>query len=146
MNAPQYGQQPYGQPYYGQPCDGIAITAHYSFLAWLYATVTPRIFVNGYEVAGRGWGRTVVPAAAGQYHVHVYTPYWLPGRVGPADYTVTVNPGQLIELEYKAPVFTFSRGSLGPPPQSYNGIAVMVVVAIVSALVFITLAALLLTT
>jgi hypothetical protein len=57
-----------------------------------------------------------------------------------------VNPGQWVELEYKAPLFTFSRGSLGPPPQSYNGIGVMIAITVVSALFVLTLAALLLTT
>jgi hypothetical protein len=146
MNAPQYGQQPYGQPYYGEPREGIAITTQYSALAWLYAAITPKILLNGYDVPIRGWGRSVLPAAPGQYHVPVHIPYWLPSRAGPADYTVVVNPGQWVELEYKAPLFTFSRGSLGPPPQSYNGIGVMVAITVVSALFVLTLAALLLTT
>ncbi|MGX9791383.1 hypothetical protein [Mycobacterium sp. MMS18-G62] len=146
MNAPQYGQQPYGQPYYGQPREGIAITTQYSVLAWLYAAITPKIFLNGHDVPIRGWGRTVLPLAPGQYHVHVYIPYWLPSRAGTADYTAVVNPGQWVELDYKAPLITFSRGSLGPPPQSYNGIGVMVAIAVVSALFVLALAVLLLTT
>jgi hypothetical protein len=52
----------------------------------------------------------------------VYLPYWLPSRAGRANYTVAVAPGQLVELEYKAALFTFSRGSLGPPPQRYTGL------------------------
>lgn len=146
MNAPRYGQRPYGQPYYGQPREGIAITSHYSVLAWLYAAVTPKVLLNGHEVPIRGWGRSVLPVAPGQYHVHVYTPYWLPSHAGPADYTVEVNTGQWVELEYKAPLFTFSRGSLGPPPQSYNGIGVMVAVAVLSALVIFLAAVLLIAT
>jgi hypothetical protein len=74
------------------------------------------------EMPAWGWGRAVYPAPPGQYHLHVYLPYWLPSRAGPADYTVAVAPGQLVELEYKAPLFTFSRGSLGPPPQRYTGL------------------------
>jgi hypothetical protein len=77
--------------------------------------------------------------APGQYHVHVHTPYLFPSRVGPADYTAVVNPGQFIELEYKAPLFTFSRGSLGPPPQRYNGIGVQI--AMIAVLVAIILLA-----
>jgi hypothetical protein len=137
MNAPQYGQ-----PYYGQPCEGIAITTQYSVLAWLYAAITPKIFLNGYDVPIRGWGRTALPAAPGQYHVHVYIPYWIPSRAGTADYTVVVNPGQWVELGYKAPLFTFSRGSLGPPPQSYNGIGAMIAISVAAALLVVVAAAL----
>jgi hypothetical protein len=71
----------------------------------------------------------------GYYHVHVHTPFFLPSRVGPADYTVGVGPGQWVELEYKAPVWTFSPGSLGPPPQTYNGQAAMVIVTVVALVV-----------
>ena len=116
MTAPQYGYQPYPAPR-----EGIAITTQFSFLTWLYAMLKPKIFLNGYEMPVGGWGRAVYPAQPGQYHVHVYLPYWLPSRAGPADYTVAVAPGQFVELEYKAPLFTFSRGALGPPPQRYPG-------------------------
>ena len=87
-----------------------------------------------------------IAGGAGRYHVHVYTPYWLPTRVGPADYAVVVNPGQLVELEYKAPLFTFSRGSLGPPPQSYNGIGATIAIAVAATVMVIVVATLLLAT
>ena len=141
MAAPQYGHLPHWhgqQPSYQQPREGIAITTRYSAFAWVYALVKPKIYLNGYEIPSWGWGRNVLPAAPGQYHLHVYTAYWFPTRMGPADYTVAVNPGQLVELEYKAPVFTFSRGSLGPPPQSYNGRAVAI--AILAATVLLMMA------
>jgi hypothetical protein len=131
---PQYPQQPqYWQ--YQQPREGIAVTTGYSPLAWAFAMVKPKIVVNGAEMPTSGWGRTVVPAPPGQYHVHVHTPYFLPSRVGPADISVNVAPGHLVELEYKAPVWTFSAGSLGPPPQSYNGQTAMIVVTIVALVV-----------
>jgi len=57
-------------------------------------------------------------------------------RAGPADYTGSVAPGQLVELEYKAPLFTFSRGSLGPPPQRYTGVAATIAV-LVALLIFL---------
>jgi hypothetical protein len=131
MTAPQ----PYA-PQYGPPPSGIAITTKYSFLAWLYAVVKPKIYLNGYEVPVMGWGRTFLPTAPGQYHVHVYTPYWFPSRVGPADYSVVVHPGHLVELEYKAPVFTFVRGSLGPPPQRYNGMGATIALVAIVVLMF----------
>lgn len=140
-NQPQHPQQPhYAQPQYGQqypqqPREGIAVTTAYSPLTWMFALVKPKVIVNGYEVPSVGWGRTVVPTPPGQYHVHVHTPYFVPSRVGPADYTVMVAPGQWVELEYKAPAWTFSAGSLGPPPQTVNGQTVVVVVTVVALVV-----------
>jgi hypothetical protein len=73
--------------------------------------------------------------------VHVHTPYFFPQRVGPADYAAIVYPGQFIELEYKAPLFTCSRGSLGPPPQRYNGMAVIIGVMAAAVLLIFAMAA-----
>jgi hypothetical protein len=129
--------QAYGQPQYGPPPQGIALTTQYFALSWLFATVKPKVFVNGYEIPVWGWGRTVVPLAPGQYHFHVYTPYFFPTRVGPADLTVTVHPGHFIELEYRTPLWSFSSGSLGSPPQRYNGILPIVAVSAVALLVVV---------
>jgi hypothetical protein len=86
--------------------------------------------------AGLGLGSRRLSGAAREYHLHAYLPYWLPSRAGPADNTVAVVPGQLVELEYKAPLFTFSRGSLGPPPQRYTGVAATIAV-VVALLIFL---------
>jgi hypothetical protein len=45
MSAPQHGPQPYYAPR-----EGIAVTSQYFVLSWLFATVKPKIFVNGYEM------------------------------------------------------------------------------------------------
>jgi hypothetical protein len=133
---PQYPQQPQYVPQYpARPREGIAVTTRYSPLTWMFALFKPKVMVNGHEIPAVGWGRTVVPTPPGQYHVHVHTPYFVPSRVGPADYTVAVAPGQLVELEYKAPAWTFSPGSLGPPPQTVNGQTAILIVTIVSLVV-----------
>ncbi|MDT5390464.1 MAG: hypothetical protein QOE04_4105, partial [Mycobacterium sp.] len=99
----QYGQPP-AQQQYSQPSEGIAVTTHFFPLAWLFFFIKPKIFVDGHESPPAAWGRTVLPARPGQHQVHVYTPYFLPSRVGPADVTADVRPGQVTELEYKAPL------------------------------------------
>src|SRR5258708_4824162 len=68
------------------------------------------------------WGRNVIPVTPGQHHVHVHTPYFLPSIVGSTDLMVMAAPGQSVELEYKCPLVVWSGGSLGPPPQKYNGV------------------------
>ena len=60
MNAPRYGYQPYQAPR-----EGIAITTRFSPLMWLLATVTPKIFVNGYQMPVAGWGQVVFPLTPG---------------------------------------------------------------------------------
>jgi hypothetical protein len=125
--APQQ-LQPHGIPY-GQPGEGIAVNTQFFPLAWLLFFFKPKIAVDGQEMPVAGWGRTVVPARPGQHHVHVYVPYFLPLRLGPADGTADVHPGQVAELEYKAPLWSFSAGSLGVGPQKYNGVGITIAVA-----------------
>jgi len=118
MTAPEYGRR----SYYAPP-EGIAITAKYNrAFGGFFDFFKPRIFVDGVEAPVQGWGRTAVPATAGRHEVHVHTKYFLPSKTGPANYTVDVPPEEYVELEYRAPIFTFSHGSLGPPPQRYNGV------------------------
>ncbi len=103
----------------------IAVTTKFFPLSFIFLLVKPVIEVNGYPVPQAGWGRTVIPVAPGQHQVHVHTPYFLPARVGPADLVVPLGPGQTAELEYRAPAWVFAKGSLGPPPQQYNGLWVL---------------------
>ena len=129
--------QPQPEPAGGQP-PAIAVTTKFLWLSWFFLFIKPKIFVNGHEVAA-SWGRNVIPMPPGQHQLHVYVPYFLPPKVGPADLSVPVQAGAPpVELEYRAPVWAFSRGSLGPPPQQYNGliptIAVMVGVILVICL------------
>ena len=102
------------------PGSAIALTTRFWPLAFFFFFVKPYVTVDGHLVPAN-WGRLIVPVPPGQHHVHVHTPYFLPPRIGPADLAVTVAPGQTLELEYKSPLMNFSPGSLGPPPQKYNG-------------------------
>jgi hypothetical protein len=110
------------------PAGAIAVTTEFFPLAFMMALITPKILIDGYAVPVAGWGRTVVPVHPGQHRVHVHVPYWLPSQIGPADTLVDVYPGHLVELEYKAPVWGYSPGSLGSGPQSYNGVGITLAV------------------
>ncbi len=128
----QGGQWPAGPP----GGAAIAVTAKYFWLGFFLALFKPVITIDGYRVAG-GWGRAVVPVAPGQHLVHAHVPYFLPPEMGPADLPVTVQPGQTLELEYRAPLMAFVRGSLGSPPQRYNGAGFTVaILGVVLLLVF----------
>lgn len=109
-------------------------------LAWLLFFFKPKIAVDGQEMPVSGWGRTHLPAGAGQHHVHVHVPYFLPSKLGQADATADVRPGQVAELEYKAPLWAFSAGSLGVGPQKYNGVGItLALVAIPFILLFLVI-------
>ncbi|MFC7549432.1 hypothetical protein [Plantactinospora sp. GCM10030261] len=109
------------------------MTARYSPLTFLLGLFKPHLAVNGHAVPA-GWSRTVVPVSPGQHHVHVHVPYLLPPRIGVAETTVPVHPGQTVELEYRAPMIAFIGGSLGPPPQKYRGMAATIVLLAISLL------------
>jgi hypothetical protein len=131
--------QPYGAPY-GQPGEGIAVDTQFFPLAWLLFFFKPKIAVDGQETTVLAWGRTVLPARPGRHHVHVHVPYFLPSKLGPADATADVRPGQVAELEYKAPMWAFSPGSLGVGPQKYNGVGITIAIALIPiALIFVVI-------
>jgi hypothetical protein len=79
--------------------------------------------------------RTAIQLPPGQYHVHVHVPYLIPTKIGNADLAVNVGGGRPIELEYRAPMFMFSPGSLGTPPQKYNGVLPTVLLMVVPLVV-----------
>ncbi len=143
-SAPQYRQPPQyagHQPSpYGQPAEGITINTQFFPLAWMLFFVKPKISLDGQEMPAAGWGRTHLPARPGQHHVHVYVPYFLPPKLGPAGATVDVRPGQAAEIEYKAPMWAFSAGSLGVGPQKYNGVGItLAIVAIPFVVLFLVI-------
>jgi hypothetical protein len=129
---PGHGQQPgYGGP--PQSGSAIALTTKFLPLAFFFYLVKPNIAVDGNPVQAN-WGRVVVPVRPGDHRLDVYTPYFLPPKVGQADLVVNVPPGQTVELEYRAPLIAFSRGSLGAPPQRYNGMWFLIVMLVILVL------------
>ncbi|GLY97423.1 hypothetical protein [Actinoplanes sp. NBRC 103695] len=113
-----------------QPTGAIAVTARYWWMSFLLGLFKPLLAINGHPVQA-AWGRTVVPMPPGQHHVHMHIPYLLPSRIGNADTVVTVHPGQVVELEYRAPAIAWLDGAIGAPPQNHNGkTAAIVLVAL----------------
>lgn len=132
-----YEQQPPNvqQPAFPPPPDSaagsaIAVTLKYHPLAFLLGLFKPQTQLNGH-LAANAWGRHVLAVPPGQYHLHIHVPYLLPPQLGPADLPVNVYPGQTVELEYRAPMIAFSKGALGPPPQKYPGMPVMIALMVV---------------
>jgi len=123
-----YDQQ---QPPPWQPgATAIAVTTRYLWMTFLLAFFKPYLAVNGQRVPA-GWGRTVVPVPPGQHHVHVHVPYLLPPRIGTAETVVPVHPGQVVEVEYRAPAIAFLDGTIGPPPQKHRGMPAAIALVVV---------------
>lgn len=118
----------------------IAITTRYHWLTFVLALFKPQLAVNGHQVLST-WGRTVVPVPPGQHHVHAHVPYLIPSRIGNADTMVTVHPGQVVELEYRAPIIGWLDGSLGPAPQRWRGMAAGVAVSVIPLVVLLCVCA-----
>jgi hypothetical protein len=114
--APQGAQTPGGQAQ-------LVLDLKYFPLNFIFALFKPKVAINGHEFPAR-WGRNAIPMPAGHHHVHVHVPYILPPQIGPADLQVPLQQGQSVELEYRAPVFAFSRGAMGPGPQPWNGMGI----------------------
>lgn len=127
---PPPGQQGYqGYPRQGGQLHGgqaqLVLDLKYFPLAFIFALFKPKVAINGHEIPAQ-WGRNAIPLPAGQYHVHVHVPYFLPPQVGPADLQVPLQQGQSVELEYRTPMFAFSRGAMGPGPQPWNGMGITI--------------------
>ncbi|GGN70330.1 hypothetical protein GCM10010112_36740 [Actinoplanes lobatus] len=121
------------------------IDLRYPPSAFLYAALSPKIFVDGVEQPGTGWGKRPVGMAPGPHRVEVYVPYFLPPRTGRATLDLTV-PEVGVALEYMAPTVTFAKGQLGAPGQQKSSgfRGVMALNVIVVAVVAIALIAALL--
>jgi len=128
---PQPRWSPTPPPGYVPPgATAIAVTTRYSWLTFVFALFKPYLAINGQPVPAV-WGRTVVPVPPGQYHVHAHVPYLLPPRVGTADTVVVVHPGQVVELEYRAPAIGWLGGALGPAPQQHRGLPAAIALLVV---------------
>jgi hypothetical protein len=105
-----------------QPDGAITVTARFMPLSFFFLFVKPNFELDGQPAIPGTGGTNTFPVAPGPHRVCMYTPYLLPARVGPAEVVVDVPPGQNVHMEYKAPLIVWAKGSLGPPPQRYNGL------------------------
>ncbi|WIM99512.1 hypothetical protein ACTOB_003169 [Actinoplanes oblitus] len=123
--------------YYGapQPAAGsaIAITMRYAPIAFLLGFVRPVLTIDDQPVRAAWRRRIVVPVSPGPHLLRAHVPYLVPRRIGGAELPVGVAPGQMISLEYRAPVLVFLRGTLGSPPRKYPGLAAAVLLSVVLA-------------
>ncbi|MFG1946875.1 hypothetical protein [Nonomuraea sp. NPDC048826] len=119
---PPWNQPPPPAPPPGQALLVLDMKRHW--LGFMLSMITPMIVINGRPSAGR-WGLNTIPLPPGQHHLHVHLPYVMPARIGPADLTIWLQPGMSLPVEYRAPMWAYARGSLGPAPQPWSGMGCM---------------------
>ncbi|WP_228461733.1 serine/threonine-protein kinase [Gordonia spumicola] len=128
------------QVYHGAPTpgggSGFVLTTKYFPLSWFFLFLTPTVEIDGTPVRAR-WGDNRFDLAPGQHRVRIWVPYLAGWRVGPAETVVSVGPQSAVALEYRAPVWAFSAGSLGPSPQTYNGAGLALGMVLVPFVLFI---------
>jgi len=106
--------------------------------AFLYASSSPRLEIDGVEVKVPAWGEHGFPVSPGVHSVRVWVPYVMPRKVGRATAEVDVAVDGRIELEYMAPTISFAKGSLGVPgEQKSAGFRPVMVFNVVTAVVVV---------
>ncbi|GLZ80772.1 hypothetical protein Afil01_55790 [Actinorhabdospora filicis] len=131
-----YQQQPPPAQAGGGSQGWINLDAKFFPLAWILYFFKPKVFINGQQYQAQ-WNQNQFPVPPGNHHVHVEVPYFLPPKLGPADIQVPVAPGQQVSIEYRAPVWQFSPGALGPAPQPWNGTPILIAIYAVLAVLII---------
>jgi hypothetical protein len=91
---------------------GIEINAKFFVLAFILYLFKPTFVIDGNATAGAWRTPTFFPVAPGQHQVQVHFKYVILKTAGKAVTTVTVQPGQVAKVEYKAPWVVFFAGKL----------------------------------
>jgi hypothetical protein len=91
--------------------EGIEVTGRHNPLAWILYLVPLKVEVDGRAESG-SWGARFITAAPGQHQVSVYFPYLFRPRCCEGSASVTVSPGQVSKVDYRAPMLMFSPGKL----------------------------------
>jgi hypothetical protein len=103
---------PYMSPGTVDGSTGIRITAKFMPLAFILHLFKPRMGVDGSDFPA-AWNTPVfVPTPPGQHMVVTYFPYVFIKQAGKGAVGVTVNPGQIVDVLYKAPWVVFMAGKM----------------------------------
>jgi hypothetical protein len=102
---------------------GITVkTSHVFFILYWYL-MKPHLQIDGQPISTKGWGETFAPLQPGQHTVYCYAQSVLGFGFKAAKSTMTVDvaPGQVVHLQWKAPIvwLPFIKGKwtvLASPP------------------------------
>lgn len=91
--------------------EGVEVTGRHNPLALFLYLVPLKVEVDGQAESG-SWGARFIAVPPGQHQVTVYFPYLFKPRCCEGSASVTVSPGQVTRVGYRAPMFMFSPGKL----------------------------------
>ena len=97
------------------PCGqtGISVTAKFFPLMWILYIIKPTIVIDGVETKSEWKTPTFFPTSPGAHQVGAYFPYFIPKKAGKGSASVTVAPGQVVNVTYKAPSWVvFRKGKM----------------------------------
>ena len=90
---------------------GIKVTGHHLAMAWILYFVKMTVEVDGSPSVGT-WNSRFVPLSSGNHEVKVFFKYLMKPRCGEAGTTITLNEGQILSIDYKAPFLMNQDGKL----------------------------------
>lgn len=109
------------------PQSWLVVDLKHHWAAVLLAMIAPKLSLDGERIPVR-WGRNEIPVRPGRHHLRIHV-RWI-GRAGEAAVPVSLDPGETVELEYRAPLTVFHDGALGPAPQPWNGMGAVIALAL----------------
>lgn len=138
--GPQGGfPQPMQQPGLPAGAGMLRFTMPGSF--WTNSMVSPTVTLNGHPLnVPSSSGSFDFPIPAGTHRLHAHG-QWMK-TYGNADIDFSIQPGQLVEVFYAAPVHQFAnRGNIGFTPQKKPGMGALVgmLVAVIAVVLLLTM-------
>ncbi|MHB1535160.1 MAG: hypothetical protein ACYC1D_11260 [Acidimicrobiales bacterium] len=89
---------------------GILVKTRFFVLAWILHFCTPKLHLDGGEAVERPWGETFMAVEPGPHRLRCYIRYLYLKEMGDSSLDVTVAPGQVVKVEWKAPWLIFLKG------------------------------------
>jgi hypothetical protein len=91
---------------------GIEITAKFFVLAFILNFFKPVFTIDGQPTKAKWKSPTFFAVEPGEHSVQVHFPYLVMPTAGKAVQQVSVQPGQVVRVGYKAPFLVFMAGKL----------------------------------
>ncbi len=95
---------------------GIAVTTKFFPLQFFFYLCKPRLVVDDGEPSVQPWGKSFLPVEPGEHTVTCYFRYLYLQRAMESSTTVTVVPGQIVQLQWRARWVIFQPGTWSTAP------------------------------
>jgi hypothetical protein len=85
---------------------GVTVKTSHVFFGLYWYFMKTHLQIDGQPIPAKGWGETFIPLAPGEHTVYCYAQSFLGFglKAGKSTTTVVVVPGQIVALQWKAPL------------------------------------------